>query len=369
MPSSISSSDAAPLSRSTPAGPWAVPLLAGMAALLLFVLIMEGRLALRGYVPTLADSAELWTSERARASALGERALILVGGSRIQLGADLEVLRRETGLEPVQLAIDGSNFMPVLADLAADPGVRGTVIVDFSEHLLLGSDANDRAPAMLRAWRTEGAAPPWTFAGSEGRLARALHARLRSYADGAGPWLSLRTRLLRRDPVPQYLVTLPDRSRYADYARVPMPEFYFGRVMRHLGEYLTVPPRKTYVEVEAMLRRQIEAQPPWLDRSGDYLAGVMKMARLVADIRRRGGRVLVVRLPTSGLITLLDEQRFPRAAFWQEMARNVGAPTLHSADVPALREFHCPDGSHLDMRDRARFSSALVTALGLRAAN
>lgn len=340
-----------------------------MAVLLLFVVIMEGRLALRGYVPTLADSVELWTSERARAGALGERALILVGGSRIQLGADLEVLRRETGLEPVQLAIDGSNFMPVLADLAADPGVRGTVILDFSEHLLLGSDANDRAPAMLRAWRTEGAAPPWTFAGSEARLARALHARLRSYADGASPWLSLRTRLLRRHPVPQYLVTLPDRARYADYARVPMPEFYFGRVMRNLGQYYTVPPGTTHGDVEALLRARIDALPPLLERVPDFREGVRSMARMVADIRRRGGRVLVVKLPTSGLITVLEEQRFPRTAFWEEMAGHVGATALHFADVPALNEFSCPDGSHLDMRDRARFSSALAAALGLRVVN
>jgi hypothetical protein len=368
VPSSISSSDAPPLCRVAPSGLRAGPLLAAALAALLFAAGLEMCLAARGYVPAPADSVALWVRERARAAALGDRALVLIGGSRIQLAADLDVLRRETGLEPVQLAIDGSSFVPVLEDLAADPAVRGTIVVDFSEHLLLGRDARDPALAAVGAWRAHGAAPVWTFAGSEERLTRALRSRLRSHADGASPWFSLRNRVLRDEPIRQYLVMLPDRSRYADYTRVPMPEFYLGRVARTLGERVRVAPGTTVAELQAHLRRRVEAAAPLLEGVPRFLDGVRHLAGLATRIRVRGGRIVFVKLPTSGLITALEERRFPRDRFWDQLARHVGAPALHYADDPALRGFTCPDGSHLDMRDRTRFTTALAAALDLRAA-
>jgi hypothetical protein len=205
------------------------------------------------------------------------------------------------------------------------------------------------------------------FVDSERWLARQLRTRLRSLADGASPLNSLRLRVFPRTPLPQYLVTLPDRSRYADYTRVPMPDFYFARVMRDLGMRESIARRTTYAELEQLLRRRIERQGPQLERSAAYLDSVLRLRQLAAQIRDRGGRVLFVRFPSSGMIRMLEERRFPRDRFWDELARHVDAPALHFDDVPALRDFTCPDGSHLDMRDRARFSAALAGALGIGA--
>ena len=47
-------------------------------------------------------------------------------------------VRARTGLAPVQLAIDGSSFVPVLDGLARDPSIRGTVIVGFIDKYALG---------------------------------------------------------------------------------------------------------------------------------------------------------------------------------------------------------------------------------------
>ena len=88
-----------------------------------FVGLMELQLAHRRVLPTLVDSESLWIRQRVLASRLQERALVLIGTSRIQLAADLEVLRARSGLEPVQLAVDGSSFVPILEGFAAD-GVK-----------------------------------------------------------------------------------------------------------------------------------------------------------------------------------------------------------------------------------------------------
>ena len=84
------------------------------------IAMMEAVLSLRGFRPTAVDDEPTWILQRHRASTLGPRALILVGASRIQIGIDIDALRDVTGLEPVQLAIDGSSFTLVLKELAAD---------------------------------------------------------------------------------------------------------------------------------------------------------------------------------------------------------------------------------------------------------
>jgi hypothetical protein len=345
-----------------------VTLAAGLAALLLFVALVEARLAWRGFVPTTVDTPQLWAEQRLRAGTLGARALILVGGSRLHLAADLPALRQATGLTPVQLAIDGGSFVPVLADLATDPAITGTVIVEVSEHILADRQPADPAREYLRAWQVRREAGSWpTFNDTERWLTRQWRSRLRSYADGASPLNSIRLRLLGAAPVPQYLVTLADRSRYADFSRVPMPDFYLARVMRTLGMRAAAARGMDATAVEAELRARSAALAPALDRTAAFLAAVTRLREQAAAIRGHGGQVYFVKFPAGGLVAEVEERRFPRQRFWDELARGVNAPALHFADVPALWEIRCPDGSHIDMRDRQRFSAAMADALGLAA--
>lgn len=336
-----------------------------LAVLVLCVAALEARLALRGFQSTAEDSEELWLGQRARATALGERALVLVGASRIQLDTDLDELRRLTGLEPVQLAVDGSSFRPVLAGLAADPDVRGTVIVDFSDHVLAQPPPEDVARRWQAAYeRGRGRRALPDFESSERRLQRAVRSRLRSYADGAQPITSLLVRALSPRTTPQYLVMRADRSRAADYRKVEMPGFYYARVLRNLGQAEPTG-LATWEDLDRELARRIAAQPSHLDELPAYERASRDIAAQAAAIRGRGGRVLFVMLPKGGLVRALDERRYPRALFWDRFVAIAGLPAVHFEDVPQWQSLQCPDGSHLDYRDRAAFTAALVEALGL----
>jgi len=328
-----------------------------------FAGVLELRLAARHYQPAVADSEDLWASERHRAAELGDRALILVGASRIQLDTDLDVLRRKTGLEPVQLAIDGNSFVPVLQSLADDARVTGTVIVDFAPRAVGEWERSDAASQYAGDYERQRHRFRINAEASEEVLTRWRSQLLRSYADGATPLSSLRKRVLSPQPVPQYLLMRPDRSRLADYRRVPMPDFYYGRVLLALGRPPELEPGSTVAQVESNLHATIAALPtadfdPFRRRLAD-------LDGLVAAIQARGGRVIVVAFPVSGFIRDIDERHYPRARFWDAFARNTQSRTLHFEDDPRLRGFVCPDGSHLDFRDRAAFTSALVDALGL----
>lgn len=342
MPSSISSSNAR-----LPALRWGVVLGGATLIFLSFVGGLELRLALRGFQPTVLDTEARWIQQRARASALGARALILVGSSRIQLDADLDLLRSLTGLEPVQLAVDGGNFRPVLEGLSADAAVRGTVVVDFSDHLLTDTNQDGASYAGQRAIeRTKAGGALPDFDRTERWLSDAWRQRLRSYADGAQPLSSLIERILSAR-AEQYLVTLPDRSRLADFTKVDIPRHYLGRVLRILGP-------DGPASTDGLSGAELA-----------YLTTSRTIAAQAAAIRKRGGRAFFVMLPKSGLIREIDDRRFPRALFWDRFTAEVRTPTVHFLDVAAWRHLDCPDGSHLDLRQREAFTRGLVDALGL----
>lgn len=289
---------------------------------------------------------------------LGDRALILVGASRIQLGLDLDILRRETGLEPVQLAMDGSAAGPILEGLANDPSISGTVLVDYYDHAI-GAMGGAAKTMQHRYEESHGAHGGWEQPAVriEAQLSEWVKERLRVYADGADPMLSFRWRVIPGNVAQQYLVTRPDRSRLADYSKVAMPEFYLQRVARTLGGDLD---QKSPLD-EAELSQRISSISP-LNNSA-FLKESQAISQLASKIQARGGHVIFVAMPSSGMVHEIERRRYPREHFWNRFINESDAIGVHSAYEPTLQNFICPDGSHLDMRDRARFTRKLLCVI------
>ncbi|MFI4968049.1 MAG: hypothetical protein ACHQAU_04910 [Gammaproteobacteria bacterium] len=344
---------------------WGPILGVALLALLVWVKAMETGLGLRGFKAGMVDSESLWLKQRARADSLGKDALVLVGDSRMQLDIDQNVLRLDTGLEPVQLALDGTPFLSVFKGVASDPGITGTVLVDFAESPLLGPQSTDTGSDYeSAAYRLRQQHDIPDFLTVDASMSGWLHGALRSYAEGGQPFSALTLRLLQPNATPQYTVMQPDRSMLADYRRVTMPDFYYQRVFRNLGERMDIPPGTRVAEVNAQLDKQMAALEPVADRYfRDHIRGIAAMA---AAITARGGRVIIVIFPKSGYVKEIDDRLYPRQQFWDLFAAGVGTQTLNSEDDPVLRGFICPDGSHLDYRQRASFTAALVNALNLR---
>lgn len=362
MPSSTSSSEQPHTLAQAPQADWRRVLWLGLAVALGVAVLLEAGLRFKGYAPTVQDGPELWSQFRARASRAAPQDLLLVGASRMQLDADPATLRAATGRRVIQLAIDGGSFVPVLADLAADERVRATVLVDFSEHVL-ESDAHDaHAASWVAAHRARGG--PWAAPSrwSEEQLGSAVRRRLASFADGGTPWTALSTRLARSGRTTQYLTTLPDRSREADYRQVPLPAFALGRAVRHVG----LPEATldgTLPEVQARVDAAIDATPA-AELTPVAAERIGAVARDVAKLKSRGAQVVFVRFPTSGAVRRFDQRRYPSdGPLTRAFRERVGAPLVEFDRHPALAGFTCPDGSHLDRRDRARFSRALAQVL------
>lgn len=355
MPSFTSSSERLPIWRG------GLVLGAALAIFLCFALALEWGLARRGFEPGVYDDEASWLRARARAEHAGPRGLLLLGSSRMQLDADLDVLGSLTKMKVVQLAIDGSSFLPVFEGLAADPAINGTVVVDFSEHLLASSP--DRKSMSLDYQRDYDAQRgQWPdFHALETRLDEIRNTWLRSYADGARPLSSLMLRALDPEATPQYLVTRTDRSRAADYSLVKMPDFSFRRARGDMGIGESELASMTIAEQEAFLWRRVEAMTPV-----DNRVFLMRLQKLVADAHRieaRGGKVFFINMPISGMLRGIRDKKFPRENFWWHLEQAFPGRTLHALDDPVMSRLDCPDGSHLDRRDREVFTRALAQAL------
>lgn len=361
MLSSTSSSN-----QRLPALPW---LQLWMPALLLVVAmaaLLEFRLALRGIAPTQLDSEARWLEERSRASSDGAQSLVLIGASRIQLGIDVPLLQRLSGKPTHQLAIDGSSYWPVLHGLANDDTFNGTVIVDYYHHTPLGNGDGGLAASYEQHYQQKKAQlRQWHFDRLENLLEWRWRGQLRSYADGARPLDSLFYRIFNPPKMPQYLRTNFDRSRDADYRKLPMPDFYIARVRRNLGEHAptNLDQYRTYPEVFAALRQAIDALPQADTR--DLAEKHQQLRAAVEKIQARGGKVIFLIMPSSGLVREIEQRQYPDEQYLLPLQQSLPVKIINSAGHPALADFVCPDGSHLDYRDKARFTAAFASLAGL----
>lgn len=321
---------------SIPRGPWGRTWLLALALALASLAGWEGLLRRLGHVPSVTDDKDLWCLWRERV--YGRNAVVLLGGSRIQLGVPpsrLRVLLPDCSV--VSLAIDGRQPLGTLKDLTEDPEFSGTIICAFHETWL-----EDDSPAgqadYVRHYHDA-----WTL---DRKINRLLANRRQGSMASANPYVSalniLKTFMrVRQFPEPLCLLTSEDRTRIAtpgSRQRALFLDYRIARVRQVYGQ------------------RPVATQAEWSARAG-------ALRRLVEKLGAHRGRIVFVRMPTTGEHWRLDEERYPRRDFWDRFAAEVGAPCIHFRDVPKMARLECYDGSHLDAAGAAVFTESLVREL------
>ena len=311
----------------------------------------------RGVRPSMPDSAELWAWQRLSvgdaAGSEGDRAepTVLAGSSRVQWGFDPETFaRRFPGRRLVQLSVVGDDATAALADLAADESFRGTVVAGFLEEPPVpspGSAVADYARVADRGLGVVERAELDVQAAAAGLTVRRTECS----------WQKLLAGLLKGRG-------LPGNTRWTRG---------FDRHLR------LVPGRRAADGVPIDPWRDVPADrwtaEAWRVRTDAQLAAARRIAA-------RGGRVIFVRFPTAGRLRERVAERYPKQEFWDGFAARLAGARLaaadaapgrlaavHYEDVPALRAFDCPDGSHLSLDDRPAFTAALLDELERRGAS
>ncbi len=333
MPSSTSNSDAR-----LPAGPWARTWL---VALLLAGATLggyEGALRWRGLRPHITDDAGLWSLARSRVRPHDPDQVVIIGASRAQLGLQPAALAAALGTRPpVQLAVSGSSCMPVLRDLSASRDFRGIVLVDVTPYVFFNTPQHLDGGVQAEFVRQYAAHS--VLAAVERRLRLALERRFAvQLPEVRLSWRNLYRWYQRGFPAPRYVETRPDRSENADYARIDLARAAADRAR----------------DTAASARPAAPAE---------WQAALAELRALVGRIQARGGRVVFLRMPVSGAVRAIEDERYPRDVFWDALIRETGALGVNFTDFPTLAQFTCPEGSHLDYRDAEPFSQALGAVL------
>jgi hypothetical protein len=313
-----------------------------LAVLILAISIgtIEHHWRARGYTPGIIDSQDLWAQQREQLIRTDKRPIALLGASRTLYSVDLDVFRKRLPQhEPVMLALDATPAMATLRDLAADLRFDGVVICDI-DGLGLWDLTWELQQPYVKNYRQ------WT-------LSRDMHRRLLSVwqqrAVIARSDFSLLRSLVRwwnREPEPfhPYSWMTASREGFIDYTLTDTS------VHRR--------------ELEAHLAKYNGHLPGPLP--DEWRADLVQAKSWVNAIRSRGGDVIFYATPISGLRRQVEEDTYPRAQFWDRLNEATGAHTLHADDVPALRDFPLPDESHIDYRDKARYTNLLIDALSAR---
>jgi len=321
--------------RRIPAVRWGAIWLVAAALIVCTVVTVERFVRDRGYEPSVKDDEWAWAWERAHADG-SPRTVALLGASRIQLGFSPEAFHAVLpGWRSVQLAIDGTQPMGTLRDLAADPAFTGIAIVDSTEDGFSAANwtrQDAQLAAYHRRWRAPGAM-------LERWLATAVRRRL-ALVSATGTRALASLLLGHGWPPPPYVVTHADRTQFADFTRT---------------------------DVDALRHRQLARigvpAPPDEARAQAWLGDALALEPAVDPIRARGGNVVYLRMPTCDERWAADEIAAPKAQFWDRLAARTHAVTIHFRDEPALRDFACPDTSHIASKDGPRFTRAVLEIL------
>ena len=355
MPSSTSSSEPG-FVRTVPDLPWGR--LVAITACVVAVAVGAWELHCRalGYAPGLDDTNDLWVE--ARRSVKPDSAVI-IGSSRGLFGLDLNVLERRLGQRPVQLGLVGSCAYPVLRELADDQSFHGTVICDTVPGLLV-------VPYM---------APPYKNA--EKAVARL---RTQTWAQWSGHLLSL--------PLERTFACLQqeDLTLAGLLKQIPLANRPRAQVGPALPPHFSTidRDRRTWMRPEVLTDRALNdrvkfgwaplftppPKPSWIpdEAFGPFMGKLFNqrfvdLAKAVADLRARGARVVFARLPSTGDLRQLEEKITPKAAVWDRLLAETGAPGIWYEDHPELSGFDCPEWSHLSADDSVAFTNKFAPIL------
>ncbi len=343
MPSSTSSFD-----RPVPARPW---LALGLAALVLTSIFLAGwELVCRswGYAPSYEDTPDLWAIHR---DSVASDSMVIVGSSRVVFDLDLDVFEGHFGTRPIQLAIVGSTPRAALSDLIADPSFRGTVFVGVTPNLFFapGGPPVEKTDSWLAARRRRS---------PSGRIGHVLGRRLEE-----------RLAFLNSEDLSLEMLLGRIESGHRPGTFVPprLPP-YFGE-LRFDRQCLMTDRMATeeafQKEVQDVWQGLSTAAPPMDEEALNAIReGILAdMAEKVASFRERGGRVIFLRLPSTEWLREFEAQTVPRRAYWDRLLEATKSHGVHFEDEQDLRDWDCPEWSHLRREDAVYFSEKLVPIL------
>jgi len=303
----------------------------------------------KGYDTAFDDDEMLWANKRSMVYQPSDEATVFIGSSRIKFDLAIDLWRKITGEDAVQLAMQGNSPRPILFDLADDPKFKGKLVVDVTEGLFfsLNPQNNSEPEGRIKFYKKWTPAQQVSF-----KLNKVAESKL-VFLDKT--FLSLNAALNE--------LHIPDRPGVFHFPDFP---YGFHRVSFDRRAHMTdafVADTNEQNKVKAIWQffASINKEKPLDGPMLDSFFVTIKNA--VDKIRARGGEVIFLRTPSSGPYWMGEQMGFPRQKYWERLLTTTGCKGIHFTDYPAMAHFVCPEFSHLTPKDGLVFTKELATVL------
>lgn len=299
------------------------------------------------------DDKIIWADKRKQVYLPRDEATVFIGGSRIKYDLDIPTWNRLTGEKAIQLAIVGTQAKRVLLDLGNDEKFRGKLVIDVAEPQFFREGDPRSKKVISEALEYYYNETPAQKASAE--LDFALESKMVFLEEGRFGLNSLLNQLM-----------IPNRSGLPP---VQTGGFKKESVIHHFDRQALFSPR--FLRDTALLHAQILTWKKSVDVisrakviEGDTLNIFFRQLQTAIDkIRARGGTVVFVRPPSSGDYKSIENKKFPRQQYWDQLLIQTHTPGIHYTDYPGMAGFICLEMSHLAPRDAIKFTEELVNIL------
>jgi hypothetical protein len=301
------------------------------------------------YYPTLNDEKALWAMHRQDVEIATDADYIILGSSRAYFDFQIEAFEKSIGRKPIQLSSTGSSPLPTFHDIINNTDFNGTIIIGVTPGLFFST--------------TYPGAIPWKRPQS-----KVDYFKDRTYAQRFNYQLSI--------PLQKNLVFMSaDEEEWSDnidlkslLRRVQignrtngpiMPPFYnFGDLDEHRNMRLS-----TKIENDTAFANSVikvwqfygsDAPPPEKKATMSYFIEDLK------TFKNKGGNVILVRCPSSGMTRVGEKKGLPRAEFWDDLVKQAKVKAYHFEDYERLKDLTCPEESHLSGSDADFFTKEIL---------
>ena len=350
-------------------------LIVTIALTLIGLIIWESYWRSEGYYPNLNDDKALWAMERSKVEKATTEDVVILGSSRAFFDLQVQEWQKCTGRFPFQLASTGSSPLPTFHDIVNNTDFTGIIVIGVAPGLFFsttqpGAFPWRRAQSKVDYFKSETYAQKLNH-----RLSIPLQRNLVLISADEEEWyddIDLKALL--------YRIELGDRTKGPDF-----PPFYnFGDVTiprnmslsyktEHDKEFAQKvidvwnfeppeppePQETSTIEVDTLQVKVEEKKPEWPDKEGT-------IAYFLEDLetfKKRNGKVVLVRCPSSGVVRQRELKELPREQFWDSLVAVSKVPSYHFEDYNQFKDLSCPEESHLSQKDAEFFTRELIKVL------
>jgi hypothetical protein len=307
----------------------------------------------QGLKPNLDDNKNLWANQRAKLDEDYSNTVVFLGSSRTLYDIQLDLWEELTSTKPLMLAIQGASPLPAFKDIIENTDFSGTLIVGITPPLFFSTTYPEAPPIKRTQFLVEYYHKRTYVQRINHKLSVPLQTNLAFIRDGDESWdsdVDLKT-LLRH-------IHTGDRGPEPEPPFNNFEEIALNRHMK-MPEYVTQDTAyaNTVKKVWTSILTSDDIPPP--DKESTTAAFI----ELAEAFKAKGGQIILLRCPSSGLFKEVESKGMPRGTFWDELVQKSGLKAYHYEDYPQFQNLFLPEWSHLATEDARFFTKEFIKIL------